>query len=61
MGTQLFQKNGIAVNRFYGGQERGVCYQITIIGSDNKYYWVQLTEDQFKEFLAETIKAYLTK
>lgn len=46
MGTTLYDKNGINIRRFYGGDERGVCYQITI----GKEY-VQLTGEQFIEFL----------
>ena len=28
MSTKIYDKNGIHVTRFYGGQYRGICYQI---------------------------------
>ena len=42
---------GVLLNRFYGGHERGTCYQITISRGD----YVQLTEAQ----MASVVHAWL--
>jgi len=47
MGTKLWDNYGIQVKRFYGGELRGVCYQITI---GDQY--VQLTSQEFRIFVA---------
>jgi hypothetical protein len=47
MGTVIYDKYGINIKRFYGGTERGTCYQITI-GSEN----VQLTENEFSDLVS---------
>jgi len=46
MGTVIYEKQGIQVKRFYGGDQRGICYQITTSEG-----YVQLTEKQFKDLL----------
>lgn len=52
MGTKIWDNYGIQVKRFYGGRLRGVCYQVTI---GDQY--VQLTGQEFKIFLTETMAA----
>ena len=50
MGTKIFEKYGIHVKRFYGGEDRGVCYQITV----NRFEgcaWTQLTRKEYEDLL----------
>ena len=56
LGTMLFNKYGLNVKRFYGGEHRGVCFQVTLVHGEllsiNRYGgYVQLTEKQFKELV----------
>ena len=47
MGTEIYNDDDIiTVNRFWGGEHRGRCYQIT--GNEG---CVQLTDEQFKIML----------
>lgn len=50
MSTELIteeDKTGFYLTRFYGGEEKGICYQITT--EDGKY--IQLTKFQMKKLL----------
>jgi hypothetical protein len=50
MSTTLLRmtpENGVAVTRFYGGQHRGMCYQVTV---ENGQY-IQLTILQFEAII----------
>lgn len=51
MSTNIFDKYGIRVGRFYGGDKRGTCYQITI---GDKF--VELTETEFLIFVGSMDK-----
>ena len=49
MGTVLFERNNEElVKRFYGGEDRGVCFNVNI----NKV----MTKQEFVEFLSDCIK-----
>lgn len=48
MSKNIYEKYGIIITRFWGfwgGEERGMCYQINVGGE-----FVQLTKDEFKDF-----------
>jgi len=50
MGTVIYNKHGLQVKRFYGGIDRGVCYQITV----SQNYTVFKTKE-FIRFLLDLI------
>jgi len=50
MGTDLIEEP-IHVRRFYGGKERGVCYQFTI--GDK---WEVLTQVEFNAFIGRCMQ-----
>jgi hypothetical protein len=54
MSTELLAQNGIYLTRFYGGTERGTCYQITTIDEAHTEY-IALTSLQ----MAELVEAYV--
>ena len=56
MGTVIYEKYGLQVKRFYGGDKRGVCYQITL----GKAY-VQLTTKQYVELLSRLVEVQLNR
>jgi len=43
----------ILINKFYGGKERGVCFQLTIA---NPQGYTQMTFDETINFLEEALK-----
>jgi hypothetical protein len=47
--TELLNGKGVFLVKFYGGPERGICYQITV---ENKHSWFEhiiLTSNQMEE------------
>ena len=54
MGTVIYDKNGVHIKRFYGGEKRGMCYQISI---PDKY--IQLTQKEFN-ILSKRLDSYVT-
>jgi len=55
MGTVIYDKDGFQVKRFYGGDERGVCFQLTTKGG-----FIQVPRDHFYRMLiALTLEAIL--
>ncbi len=53
MSTQVFDKHGVSLTRFWGGEARGNCLQITI-GME----YAQLEYKQLKEVLHALQKAF---
>lgn len=45
MSTTIYEKDGVYVSRFYGGDKRGTCFQITVESFSEQGY-VQLTKEQ---------------
>ena len=51
MGTVLYDKNGIALKRFFGGTERGVCYSLLIRSPYSPHALVHdLTKAELEDF-----------
>lgn len=50
MSTKIYDKNGIHVTRFYGGQYRGICYQI-----DTTMRFAVLRKEEFIKFIFKCI------
>jgi len=46
MGTVIYKQGGFEVKRFYGGDERGVCFQLT-----TKDGFIQVTRATFYRML----------
>lgn len=54
MSENIYDDNGLDINSFYGGNDRGKCLQFMI---DGKY--VQLTEQEVRKVVKE-INSWLT-
>jgi len=60
--TSLLESNGLFLTRFYGGEARGVCYQITVepsAGITGHYAdrtYIQLTSGQMEEIIVALVK-----
>ena len=54
MGTEIYEINGFAITRFFGGKERGSCYQLTL----NREY-IHLTEAEFEKMLYDVLKKHI--
>jgi hypothetical protein len=46
MGTIIYEKDGFQVTRFWGGDDRGQCYQLTTSEG-----YIQVRRDQFFRML----------
>jgi len=56
MSTQLFEGKRFTLTRFWGGDKRGVMYQITQYNKTEKHYdWIQLSEKDL-QFVVRRIK-----
>jgi hypothetical protein len=62
MSTELLARGGLFLTRFFGGESRGVCYQITvepdagITGHYGGRTYIQLTTGQMEEIVAALVK-----
>jgi hypothetical protein len=62
LSTGLLESNGLLLTRFYGGEARGVCYQITvepdagITGHYGDRTYIQLTARQVEELITALVK-----
>lgn len=54
MSTSLLETDGACLTKFFGGEDRGVCYQITGDSEEGRQY-VQLTDQE----IAEVFAAYI--
>ncbi len=54
MGTIIYDKNNVAITRFYGGTDRGVCYQITV-----GWEYTQLCGDDMKKFVLAMLSHFM--
>ena len=50
MGTTVFERHGIKVTRFYGGKERGQCFQINLASG-----YVQLTKQEYQRLVLDLL------
>lgn len=56
MSTELFRNQEYSIVRFYGGDKRGSCIQIT----PQRIDYIQLTKEEAKEFVS-MINEFLLK
>ena len=53
MGKDIYDGGALTVTEMWGGEERGQCYQITIVEGYPRggIAYTQLTKDAFKNFI----------
>jgi len=53
MGMVIYDNGRVSVKRFYGGAERGPCFQITTSngGAVGPWYFVQITASEMDEII----------
>jgi len=49
------------LTRFWGGEKRGVCYQITAPNEDGEYNYVQLSREDIRHLFNIIMKDVLLK
>jgi hypothetical protein len=50
MSTDLIEgTNGVYLTRFYGGEKRGVCYQLATKDDSGDYKYLQFTDSQMDD------------
>ena len=58
MGTYIYEDEdiGLSIKRFWGGDDIGVCFQLTF---GDKY--IQYTQKEFSELLGELVKGLIVE
>jgi len=54
MSTTIYEKNGLTITRYWGGNEQGLCYQVNMDGIYRK-----MTASEFGEMLVTVLKDHI--
>jgi len=54
MSTDLYERNGVCLTRYWGGEEKGVCYQLTLEGKNEILF--EGEQVVYKQFTAKEIR-----
>lgn len=61
MSTEIQDKNGISITRFFAGEEHGVAFQVTWVGSEHIHNWVHFTSQEDAEAFAALLEKRLIR
>lgn len=60
MSTEIVETEKLILTRFYGGDKRGVCYQLNILDEDtSSWYYVTFERREFENLLTAIRKGVM--